>query len=203
MRTARPALRCNALLGDARKHNHCHPLMPLAVIHRDRRRPPFGFLPIRRLWLRTLSAPLKRSPPPSSGSRPRHRAATERRRAGRLGKPGVGSQCMRSTAVRRFETMPSRVMATASRSSVRRLPLHLAIAARSSGATNQVRGANHFALQRLRGRRPTPAFSGAANGIARTHANGASRPPLQRLVRRQPHTHFGPSRWRTGASRRA
>ena len=43
--------------------------MPLALVQGDRLRPPFGFLPIRRLWLRTLSAPLKRSPPPSPGSR--------------------------------------------------------------------------------------------------------------------------------------
>ena len=36
--------------------------MPLALVQGDRMRPPFGFLPIRRLWLRTLSAPLKPCP---------------------------------------------------------------------------------------------------------------------------------------------
>src|SRR5207253_11317117 len=41
-----------------------------------------------------------------------------------------------------------------------------------------------WACKSLRARRPTPAFSGAVNGIAGNHENCASRPPLQRLVRR-------------------
>ena len=60
---------------------------------------------------------------------------------------------------------PSLARAIAGGSSVFGLPWPLAIAAGSSGGTNQVRGTNHFALQRLRERRPTPAFSGATNGI--------------------------------------
>jgi hypothetical protein len=51
--------------------------------------------------------------------------------------------------------------------------------------TEQVRGANRFALQRLRERRPTPAFSGAVSGIASHHENCAARPPLQRIVMRR------------------
>src|SRR5207253_6315471 len=96
------------------------------------------------------------------------------------GNTGVGSPHMRSTAGKRAEMVPSLARAIAGGSSVRRLPLHLVIAAGSSGGANQVRGANHFALQRLRGRRPTPAVSVAANGIASNHKNCAAPPPLQR-----------------------
>src|SRR5207253_2024383 len=83
-----------------------------------------------------------------------------------------------------LEDDPSRGMAIAGGSSVFGLPWHLAIAAGSNCGANQVRGTNRFALQRLRERRPTLAFSGAAYGIATSHLKRASRPPLQRLVRR-------------------
>ena len=159
------------MLGDARNLNPCHPLMPLAVIHRDRRRPPFGFLPIRRLWLRTLSAPLKRSPPPSPGSR---RSPPRRNRAPPRWPLWQARGWLAAHALDCQETLqddPSLARAIASRSSRRRSPWHLAIAARSNCGPNQVRGASSIANQQLRGRRPTPAFSGAANGIPKTMRN--------------------------------
>src|SRR5437870_6203191 len=108
MRTALRRLRCNALLGDARKHNPCHPLMPLAVVHRDvvafflrlPSHPASGFAPFPPRCCLAISLALAR-------------AVRLRPQDGCSAKLGVGSPRMRSTVVRGFETMPSLVMAIA------------------------------------------------------------------------------------------
>src|SRR5207253_5893758 len=99
------------------------------------------------------------------------------------GNTGVGSPHMRSTAGKRAETVPSLARVIAGGSSVFGVPLPLAIAAGSSGGANQVRGTNHFALQRLRERRPTLDITGPPRGNARTHESSASAAPVHVVVR--------------------